>query len=385
MVIISITADTSLITSTSAGVHRSRAYAAHVDGYHIVTISRGRAVHASQAPWINGSLYVSGGGLLIFAWVRACIHTVRLVKRLRTASPNIVITCQDPHFTGLCALVVTLFTSAALHIQVQDDIYGPHFTNIHRGNRRRRFIARKVLCAADRIRCASGRITASLIRNGISHERIDTIAIVPVMHHVSAIPPVHIHAPDRPVSLLMVAPLEYESNIETAIRAFAIVHRTYPHTYLHIVGTGSKKAHLQLIARSLRQSGSVVFHDHNPHDSAERYFHQADLFLNAAYAEGFSTGVFEAAMNWVPLVSGRTGCIGYEISESGIFLMQDSSVKACATALELALAHRQIWPTKVALAQAQAARIAAEAEHSVVRIMKSWRQALESHIRSKSV
>lgn len=384
MVIISITADTSLITSTSAGVHRSRAYAAHVDGYHIVTISRGRAVYASQAPWINGSLYVSGGALMTFAWIRACVHTIKLVRRLKVSSPNIIVTCQDPYFTGLCALVVTLCTSAALHVQVQDDIYGPYFPKTRRGNRVRRFIAGKVLRVADRIRCASGRITASLVRTGISHARIDTVAIVPVMHHLSAIPPVRVSSSDRPISILLVAPYEYESNIETAIRAFALAFRTYPHSHLHIVGSGSKKSHLQLVVRSLRLGGSVTFHDHNAHDSAERYFHHADLFLNAAYAEGFSTGTFEAAMNWVSVVSGRIGCIGYEISESGIFLIPTPSVKATAGALELALAHRQIWVTKVAIAQTQAARIAAEAEHSVAAIMKSWRQALESHIHSKS-
>lgn len=91
----------------------------------------------------------------------------------------------------------------------------------------------------------------------------------------------------------------------TLIRAFHIVHETFPGAELHFLGDGPLKNNLELLANQLELGSSVTFHGQSP--NVPEFLSGLDLFALSSLSEGLPIAVLEAMSAGLPIVSTRVG------------------------------------------------------------------------------
>jgi glycosyltransferase involved in cell wall biosynthesis len=91
------------------------------------------------------------------------------------------------------------------------------------------------------------------------------------------------------------------------IRAFHLVHKTFAHAELHLLGDGPLRKGLELLAVRLGLQRSVIFHGATPDVPA--FLSQLDLFALSSQSEGLPLAILEAMSAGLPIVSTRVGGI----------------------------------------------------------------------------
>ena len=99
-------------------------------------------------------------------------------------------------------------------------------------------------------------------------------------------------------------------DIESVIRAFAMVQERYPEASLRIVGTGDQEANLRRLVETLKLK-DVEFLGYVPQEKLPRIYDQCDILLNASLADNFPGSLVEGAATGLVVVSTAVGGIPY--------------------------------------------------------------------------
>lgn len=134
--------------------------------------------------------------------------------------------------------------------------------------------------------------------------------------------------------LLVSRNLEPIYDNETAIRAFSIVHRSYPDATLTIAGSGPLAESLAVLAESLGLGRAVIFTGRLDRNAMARAYRTADIAINPSLVDNMPNSVLEALASGVPVVSTNVGGVPYIVKdEQTALLVSPKSPDAMAKAI----------------------------------------------------
>jgi glycosyltransferase involved in cell wall biosynthesis len=137
--------------------------------------------------------------------------------------------------------------------------------------------------------------------------------------------------------LLAVGRLAPEKGFDLLLQAFARVRDRFPCADLTIVGEGRERRSLEMLAWLLgvREAVRLVGHVEQP----AAWFRGATVFVLSSRHEALPNAVLEAAAAGLPIVAttASQGLVDLSCGAPGIWLAEDISAEAIATALEDAL------------------------------------------------
>src|SRR3989344_6102230 len=241
------------------------------------------------------------------------IDAIRVGKKIIHNSKflihNSVLSTQDPFETGIVGLFLKLFYRLPLQVQVHTDFANKYFITHSLLNFIRFPLGLFVLIFADSVRCVSERIAKSI--HSLSHN----VSVLPILTS-----PLASRSPllakereeNKKIYILTVARLEKEKDLETAIRVFA---KLKINSEFVIVGDGSQRRSLELLAKSLEVGDKVKFVGWQ--DDLREFYQNADIYISTSLYEGYGMAVVEAASYGLPLVISDAG-IAHEIFEDKI-------------------------------------------------------------------
>ena len=102
--------------------------------------------------------------------------------------------------------------------------------------------------------------------------------------------------------IVVVAPLEKESNIPAVIRACRLVKQKYPRTELVVIGDGVLRAPLEHLAEA-ELIGSVEFVGDLDQPERHRLFESCDIYVNCSSIDHLSAAIAEAFAFGLPVLS----------------------------------------------------------------------------------
>jgi glycosyltransferase involved in cell wall biosynthesis len=133
--------------------------------------------------------------------------------------------------------------------------------------------------------------------------------------------------------ILVARNLEPLYDIETSIRAYAVIKSKYPTATLTIAGYGSDERRLKSLVRDLNIQ-DVTFTGRVERSHMPELFQRADIFLNSSVIDNMPVAIIEAFYAGLPVVTTDVGGIPYIVRdrESGL-LTPKRDVNALAAAL----------------------------------------------------
>jgi len=179
---------------------------------------------------------------------------------------------------------------------------------------------------ADRITAGSEFIRGKLVSNGCPVERI---SLLPMGIRSEDYPETPFEA-RSPLLLLSVGRLAEVKGYEYALRAFALIRQSFPEAEYFIVGEGSYRARLELLAKDLGIDASVRFLGAKSDVDVAALYRQASVFLLAGIRasdgaeEGQGLVIQEAQAGGLPVVASRVGGVpeGLRDGETGFLAPQ---------------------------------------------------------------
>lgn len=213
--------------------------------------------------------------------------------------PASLVTTQDPFFVGFVGWRIARALHVPLQVQAHTDFLNTRYIFSSFRKMFEVLLSFFVLSQATCIRVVSKRIARSL-----AFFKKANIHILPI------------HVPERTVSeevppeyttdkkILMVARLEHEKNVATALHALTAI----PEMHLYIVGDGSLRESLERLARTLNIENRTHFLGWHKH--TEPYYQHADVFLQLSRFEGYGISLVEAAYAKLPIVTTHVGVVG---------------------------------------------------------------------------
>lgn len=244
-----------------------------------------------------------------------------------------VVTTQDPFETGIVGLLLAKRHALRLNVQIHTDFHSPYFVQGSLLNRIRRIIAGCVLPRATSVRAVSERIKSSL-------PKLSNVSVVPIYSEVAS---VSITATDRfpqfDKVVLMISRLEKEKDIVSALKAFAVVEKSFKNIGLVIAGSGSMEALLTRLSHELGVGEKVMFLGWRDEAELSTIRASSDVFLSTSLYEGYGLSLIESARAGLPIVSTDAGIALDLLSNDVLAVPRD--VDAIARLLIEALQHPQ--------------------------------------------
>jgi len=111
--------------------------------------------------------------------------------------------------------------------------------------------------------------------------------------------------------VLVARNLEPIYGIDTALRAFAIVHAQLPGATMVIAGTGPDRVKLADLARDLGLADAVTFAGRIDNAAMPEYYRRADVALNSSTVDNMPISLLEAYASGVPVVSTNVGGVPF--------------------------------------------------------------------------
>ena len=143
-------------------------------------------------------------------------------------------------------------------------------------------------------------------------------------------------APRRAIRRHLLIPRNLEPiyDNETAIRAFSIVHRSYPDATLTIAGSGPLAESLAVLTKTLGLAGAVIFAGRLDRDAMAKAYRAADIAINPSLVNNMPNSVLEALASGIPVVSTNVGGIPFIVTdEQTALLVPPKSPVAMAKAI----------------------------------------------------
>jgi L-malate glycosyltransferase len=161
--------------------------------------------------------------------------------------------------------------------------------------------------------------------------------------------------------------LEPIYDVETAIRAFAIVRGRRPDARLTVAGTGPSEAALRALAAELRMADAVTFSGRIENRDMPALYLSASVMLNPSTVDNMPISILEAWASGVPVVSTRVGGVPFLVDEGrNALLVEPRRPEAMAEA-----ALRVLDSPSLAASLAEAGRAAAE-QFAWPRVRAAW-------------
>lgn len=126
--------------------------------------------------------------------------------------------------------------------------------------------------------------------------------------------------PDVP-HLIVTRNLEEIYDIATAIRAFAIVTKTWPKANLTVAGTGPERHRLLELAATLGMASRVSFVGRLDNDHIDELYRRADVMLNPSVIDNMPISILEALASGVPVVSTAVGGVPFIVEDGRTALL----------------------------------------------------------------
>jgi glycosyltransferase involved in cell wall biosynthesis len=338
MKILSIGLDKKILDKNSKNFQRQKEYSSLVNELHIIVFGPGRETRSN-----NLFIYGTEGRNRIIRFLNAYKITKKILKNKDLR--DWLITTQDPFFSGFLGYLLKIKFSAfkggsasggkiSLHVQVHTDFLSKYFRQESLYNLLQYFLGKFIIKKADGFRVVSRRIKESLIRLGISK---DKITVVPIYVEIKSPAEgearsgrqklkVKSQSHNNKFIFLTVGRLVPVKNIELQIKAMAEILKKYPNTELWIVGDGPEKEKLQTTNYKLQTTKNIRFWGWQ--DNLERFYCQADVFLLTSNYEGWPQVVIQAAFFSLPILITNFSSAGEFIvnNKNGIIIpLNDSS------------------------------------------------------------
>jgi glycosyltransferase involved in cell wall biosynthesis len=301
---------------------RALLYTKETRSHHVVVFTK----HTEQYRDVHdGNFHVYGTHSrfrLLMLWDAFWI-TKRIIRELITEKYPCIITAQDPLEVGWLSWLIARTSGIYLHIQVHGDYVS---SGEWVGHSPLRYVRRQggllLLRHVSAIRVASERIKASLVRCGVQAKRITVLPIRPeleVFLHVT-----RVLKEQEPITFLSLGRLSPEKDIPRIVRAFEIVHKTYPAAKLRIVGEGSERSVIEKLIASQLSSSQIELVPWT--DNVPKEMEEADVFLLASKHEAYALTLIEAMATGLPIVTTDVGCVGEVVRDRvhGIVVTNES-------------------------------------------------------------
>src|SRR5436853_751211 len=167
----------------------------------------------------------------------------------------------------------------------------------------------------DRYLAVSEYVRKEYISHGFQASRIE---VLPNSINVDS----YAKTPREPhdgVNILYVGRMSQEKGVETLMKAFQRVSRTYENTRLLLVGDGPFLNRCRLLAREIGVETSVVFTGHLGHEMLDYYYSIADVFVHPAlFHEPFNLTLLEAMAHDIPILVSNVGSLSNIVKDAGI-------------------------------------------------------------------
>lgn len=109
--------------------------------------------------------------------------------------------------------------------------------------------------------------------------------------------------------------LEPIYDVETGIRAFALVREHFPQARLSVAGEGPERGRLEQLVETLGLSGAVTFSGRLDRDGMVELYRSADLMINSSRVDNMPNALLESMSAGVPVVTTDAGGIPYMVSD----------------------------------------------------------------------
>jgi len=189
----------------------------------------------------------------------------------------------------------------------------------YRGGDAENFFAR----AFARVRPTLSRASAVIVPSGFLHGVFEkygvATSIVPNIVSLEAFYPAE-ELPAAP-HLLVTRNLEPIYDIETALRAFAIVANRHRDARLTVAGSGPDREKLERLSQELGVASSVWFVGAMENTQLPALYRQASIALNSSLVDNFPISLLEALASGVPIVSTSVGGIPYLVEHEATALL----------------------------------------------------------------
>ena len=152
---------------------------------------------------------------------------------------------------------------------------------------------------ADHFVCISQDNARFTVENGVSRSRVQSLLNGIDLERFSY------RGPQADGPAVVVARLSPEKDIETLLRACAVVVREHPGFQLEVAGDGPCRASLEKLRRELELQRNVVFH--GTVDDVPGLLARAQMFVLPSLTEGISLTLLEAMACGLPVVATRVG------------------------------------------------------------------------------
>ncbi len=157
---------------------------------------------------------------------------------------------------------------------------------------------------------------------------------------------VALHLPFPPHTFVFgtIAELHKNKGLDILIRAFAQIHKQYPHTKLCIIGEGEERASLEKVILQEKLTQDIVLLGHV--QNAKEYLKAFTVFVLPSRTEALGYVLLEAGIAKIPCVASRIGGIPeiIEHEKTGL-LVSKEDVRELALALSFTLNHKDILDT----------------------------------------
>jgi glycosyltransferase involved in cell wall biosynthesis len=148
-------------------------------------------------------------------------------------------------------------------------------------------------------------------------------------------------------------------SVDVVVRALAEIQRSYPDAQLDLVGNGPMEKQIRTLVSRLKLAG-VRFAGAVSHREIDRYYDQADIFINASWLDNMPVSILEAFAAGTPVVStapegmsyivenGRTGLLSepgdaHALAQNVIRLLRDPELGCRLAANAREQAERYQW------------------------------------------
>ncbi len=137
--------------------------------------------------------------------------------------------------------------------------------------------------------------------------------------------------------LITISRLEKSKRADVVLQCLPHLLEDFPGLTLDIVGTGSARDELQLLAGRLGIGEHVVFHGQVDHDKVIDLLKQADLFCFPTTSEGFPKVVVEALACGLPVITTRVSVLPKLIETGCGILLDEATPETLANAVRKCL------------------------------------------------
>lgn len=166
---------------------------------------------------------------------------------------------------------------------------------------------------------------------------------------------------------------EAHYNVACVLRAFQLIQARIPTATLTVVGDGPEREALERLAAELRLQ-QTTFEGLVPPDEMGRYYHAADVYLNAPLIDNMPGSILEAFAAGLPVVTSDAGGIPYIVrdGENGRLVPQNDPEAMATAAIDL------LERPEVAVQMTGRARKEVAERYTWTSVLDSWRRCYGS-------